>query len=211
MNHLKVSFILLFLICLFYTSSAQNGFGLKGGLNLSKIKGDNKGATSPDDVYEFAGFYHVGVYWGIPLTENISIKPEALFSVKGTKLSESGNTIFDQVDGMQISYLSFPLLLNLQIGSFAIDLGPEFSYKVDAKTQKGDIDLDYFYNKDVEVSGVVGLNFCWNKVHVGARYNLGLTSINDKITFTDENGLPLFYAENEKNQLIQFSIGFQLL
>src|SRR5688572_1960229 len=93
----------LFLLLIFLSAghlSAQTDFrlGIKGGLNISKFH-------SPDVIHDYtAAGYHAGVFARIPLTDHLSIQPEAIYSLKGSRVREMFGEFITKAD-IRLSYI----------------------------------------------------------------------------------------------------------
>ena len=88
---MKVIFLIsLVVFSVTLVKSQDMNLGLKGGLNFSKVGGDDA-----RNVAKFKSGFHAGVYFSIVLTENIALQPELLYTTKGFE-----NNIFDntQID-----------------------------------------------------------------------------------------------------------------
>jgi hypothetical protein len=114
------------------TEASDNGtdnqnklfFGVKGGINMSKVydsKGDNFIA---DSKYGFA----IGGFVTIPLGRQFGIQPEVLFSQKG--FISSGTYLGNTYSMTRTTdYLDIPLLVAFKpIELVTILFGPQFSY-----------------------------------------------------------------------------------
>jgi hypothetical protein len=80
----------------FAAASAQINYGVKGGLNVANIGGEDV-----DDNKAKLGF-HLGGFIGVSVAENFSIQPEVVFSLQGVK--------FDDDQKLNLSYLNIPVL-----------------------------------------------------------------------------------------------------
>ena len=211
MEQFRLFLFFTFLCCFNNNLIAQQGFGIKGGLNIATISAKNDGPYDEFDVnYDPMSSYHGGVYFNIPLTTTVGLRPEVLFSVQGAKTSDDTRLL--DLDRIELSYLTIPLLVNVNSGPFTFDIGPAFGYQLDA-SGNDDKDLDSIYDKDLHLSGILGLNVSLGKLFIGGRFQYGLTNvIKDEITYTDENGSPLGTGDyREKSHLVQIYVGYQIL
>lgn len=207
---MKKIFTTLTIILFFVISAnAQTEFGLRGGLNMSNIIGDN--VEDNNDYYSF----HIGFFTSIKITDNLSIQPEIQYSSQGadyeTVFSEG---IYESItEGeLRFQYLNLPVMVKFNVfkGLF-IEVGPQAGYLAYSKhlinyTEKenGDItsrgrvqnNLRKLTNEiDYGVVGGLGYQFK-DGLFLEARYYYGL---NDIIKDIDEN----------RNSVFQFSVGYK--
>lgn len=183
-------------------------FGVKGGINLSNLIGDDVG-----DLDSRTSF-NLGLFVEIPLSGRFSFQPEVLYSGQGfTIINRGEDNIFDVGDNVeyQLSYIQVPLMAKFYLikGLYA-EAGPQFGFKVKEKidykpaSDDGDIDIDPDNSnvKDFDTNLAIGAGYKFdNGLSLSARYNYGLTSIIKKDT-------PLIGDADVKNSVWQFGIGF---
>jgi len=173
-------------LCLFAAvSQAQVRIGARGGLNISNIVGkDAEGYKSK------AGFFIGGVA-EIPVVSQVSVQPEAYFSLEGAK--------WDDEDGgaTRLSYIKIPVLAKYTspVGVYA-ETGPQVGFLVKATDEwEGDKEDIMKYLKKTEFSWAFGAGYyIIPQLGVHIRYNAGLTS---------------FY-ETEKNSVFQVGVQYML-
>jgi hypothetical protein len=156
---------------------AQNiSIGVKGGLNISDvsgINGDNR----------LSG--HLGVYLNSRLNSSWSVQPELLYSGQGQQYMYLGNEYT-----LALSYLQIPLMFQFRpVSSFYLEVGPQLGFLLSANAKRDD-DKDEADDQFKKVD--VGLNFgagimATNKLGFYARYNIGLTDINDVAILDDRH------------------------
>ena len=180
-------------------------YGIKAGLNLSNI------SVSPE-ADPPAPTMRPGVHFGATLkyglADKFNISPEILFSFQG------GNDSDPDVDQfVKLTYLNIPVmfeyLINENIHVFA---GPQIGFLTGGELLEEDKvsgEQDIFDPGNVMNSIDFGLNFgagylLDNGLEISARYNLGLTNINN------DNLGAAFYDPNQevKNRVIQFSLAY---
>ena len=151
--------------------SAQVNFGVKGGLNISTLRGNDVQA-SKSLVGGYGGFLA-----NIPISTMFSLQPEVLYSLEGAREEGVGNP------KTLLNYINIPVMLKYSDPSgFYGELGPQIGILASAKFQEdGESDVDI---KKLLKSTNFSLGFGagWNfspKVGVGLRYNLGLSSIGE--------------------------------
>ena len=157
-------------------------FGAKGGLNFASISGDN---TKGIDVVTSFNF---GVLSEIPISDKFSFQPELMYSGQG--YGSNDNTI-------ALSYLNIPLMGKYYLTKgLSLEAGPQIGFLLSAKNEKTDV-KDSFNTFDFGVNFGLGYKLD-NGLNFGARYNLGLTNINNLDNSSIEN----------KNGVFQISVGY---
>lgn len=176
--------ILSMALAIIFTISTANAqtfnFGAKAGLNLYNISSDAPNYDSDSKI----GF-HVGLLSHLHLSDQWGLQLEAIYSAQGAK-----NTVGGVDFKTNLSYINVPLLLQYFFDNgFRIQAGPQLGLLISAKDQD---DVSF---KDNVNSIDLGLSLGASYVHVpsgfgvDARYNLGLSDINnnDATTFTLKN------------------------
>lgn len=167
-------------------------YGVKGGLNFATWGGENVNLIG-DRKNRVS--IHAGGLVNIPVTKNISIQPELLFSGEGVRYE---NTVW--ADKQNLTYLNIPVLgmYNHPSGFFA-ETGPQIGFLLSAKIEKdgdsGD-NKDYFKSNDFKWAFGVGYKIR-SGLGVGLRYNLGLAQVYDRTNFQVKNkvfAVMLFYT-----------------
>ena len=157
-------------------------FGVKGGLNLANISGDN---TKGVDVVTSFNF---GVVSEIPISEKFSFQPELMYSGQGYGFND--NTV-------ELSYLNVPLMGKYYVTKgLSVEAGPQIGFLLAAKNEKTNV-KDSFNTVDFGVNFGLGYKLD-NGLNFGLRYNLGLTDINNVANSSSKN----------QNRTIQLSIGY---
>ncbi len=178
--------VLLALLCIgsFNAMQAQVSFGVKGGINFANVTNSDGGKTR-------IGF-NGGVQVGIPLTEQISLQPEAMYSSQGVKGDDDMQAI--------LNYINVPVLLqyNNPSGFFA-HAGPQLGFLTAAKLKQGSDELDVKDSfKSTDFSLVFGAGYVLpSGFGFNGRYNLGLSKIEEDGEGTSKNSvfqLGLFYV-----------------
>jgi hypothetical protein len=165
----------------------KSSFGIKGGLNLA-----NMTIEGSDDNNLKVGF-HVGASVKVPLNEQFSLQPEALFSTKGVKATYDNDFLgIDLVNGetsINLNYVDIPVYLVYNLSEdFNFHLGPYVGFllsaNVDTQTEvlnainindSEELDKDRFKNTDFGISG--GLGFEFDNFEFGFNYNIGLVQV----------------------------------
>ena len=178
-------------------------FGVKGGVNLAKVRGSDIG-----DKNQMTSF-HLGLFLEIPLIERFSFQPEVLYSGQGYNMV--GNNAFTGEVDYKLDYIQVPLMAKIYLikGLYA-EAGPQFGFKVkeeiDFKSKSDGSDIPINSNdsqiKGFDTSLALGTGYKFdNGLSLSARYTHGLTSI-----FKDD--APLIGNADVKNSVWQFGVGF---
>lgn len=194
----KVVLILICSIAFIGSASAQAGLrlGIKGGLNFANLDSDLAGF----DTESRTGF-HGGAFATIKISK-LAIQPEIIFSQQGSEFqTDLGNL------ESNFSYVNIPVLLKLYlIGGLNLQAGPQFGFVTSAEGDElealyGVDDLkDAYKGTDVSLGLGAGIDLPFG-LTFDARYNLGLSDVND-----------LDGAEGEiRNQVFQLSVGYRLI
>ncbi|UOQ65957.1 porin family protein [Hymenobacter volaticus] len=182
------------------SDSRNNGFGIKGGLNLIDLHGSD--TENYSDLSNLKT-YHVGVYAQFGLNDKVSIQPEILFSRKGFDDRASSTGSNNPVRETRLDYVQVPVLFVYNfLDNVSVHVGPQASLLVRVKDQgveKG-ISGAGFHSLDYGVVG--GLEARVGPARVGARYDLGLAKIYDD---PSASGRQAF--SNVKNGAFQLYVG----
>ena len=204
-NLFLVTLVTLFSATTIYAQSddSTTQFGVKGGVNLSTVRGDDIGKKN-----ELTSF-HLGLFMEIPISERFSFQPEVLYSGQGYNMTDN-NAFIGEVD-YKLDYIQVPLMAKVYIiKGFYAEVGPQFGFKVKEEIdfKSGSDDNDIIINsEDSQIKGfdtslALGTGYKFdNGLSLSARYTHGLTSI-----FKDD--APLIGNADVKNSVWQFGVGF---
>ena len=167
-------------------AQAQVALGIKAGINVAKLNNDDLESSS-------ITAFHGGAFALFKFTA-IGIQPELLFSQQGSKVDDiSGNP-----QDLKMSYMTIPVMLKFYLpGGFNIQAGPQFGFLNSAEFDGNDVKGSF---KDSDTSLNVGA--AWDApfgLVLDARYNIGLSDINDDPTFG-----------SIKSGVFQFSLGYKI-
>jgi hypothetical protein len=210
---MKKYFIILILsIGMIAISSAQViSFGIKGGLNYSKLKFDKiKNVTTNGANYNlmedesFQGF-HIGVMGRLKVF-NLFVQPELLFNTTGGKVlvEEIGSSV-SKVKQVTYNKLDFPVLVGIKIGPAHINVGPVASVTLSSKSELGDIipNLETM-SKGATIGFQAGAGLdILKKFTFDLRYEGGLSKLGDKLTVGGKD-----YAFDSRGSKFLVSVGF---
>lgn len=193
---MKKLMIIVTLFGMIMVTQAQQDirFGIKGGLNISVINGEDVENT------ESRTSFHGGILLEIPIAEKLSFQPELLYSSVGIKEN------YDNPE-LRLNYLTLPLMAKYYlVNNFSLEVGPQIGLllsadaKVDGESEGGVEEL--FKNFDAAINFGIGYKLD-NGFNFGARYNLGLIKIFDSFSFFNEEVEIKAY-----NSVFQISIGY---
>jgi len=174
-------------------------FGFKAGLNVNKIDGQ-----SFKDEFKYN--YQLGGFMQINFTRKFGLQPELNFAQATAEQSNDITVIYDDIflGGNQVkaklNYLKAAGLLNIDIGPsqrVKLQLGPQWGILLNEAVDSLKSPRDVFKKGELSVLG--GLMLQLPFIHIGSRYELGLTNIND-----------IDNQDKWKRQAWQFFVGFTL-
>jgi hypothetical protein len=176
-------------------ASAQHvNIGVKGGLNLSNIHNSN-GAE-----YDTKAGFLIGLIGHIHLAKQFALQPEIVYSAQGAKYTHAG-----MKTKIKLGYINVPVMFQYMFDNgFRLQAGPQVGFLINAKSETNDNDTDIKDNlKTVDFALGAGVGYVhppsgWG---VDARYNLGLSDINENSSVKSTNrGLQLsvFYLFKHK-------------
>jgi hypothetical protein len=179
--------------------------GVKGGLNLTNLYVDDV-----EDENMKLGF-NLGLFAKLPVTQGLSIQPEVLYSVKGSKLTYYLGVLGTNEYRFNLNYVEVPVLavislsknFNLHAGGYAAYLAQANIKKVNddgPNDQIADLNEDNFNRFDYGLVGGLGIDV--DAVTIGARYSYGLREVGKADNFGSQA------LKNSKNSAISLYIGF---
>jgi hypothetical protein len=180
-------------------SQMQLAVGIKAGPNFANINTD----ASAGENYKNRTGFHGGAFALFKFTK-IGIQPEILFSQQGTTVEISSQDL-----KQNISYMNIPVMLKLYtVAGINLQAGPQFGFVTKAEGEFIDLQTGRKSTEDIknELKGSdlsLALGAGWDLpfgLTIDARYNLGLSKINDSPQ-----------SEDAKNQVFQVSVGFKLI
>ena len=177
------------------TANAQHvNIGIKGGLNLYDIKNDD------GTKYDTKAGVNIGLLGHIHFTKQFALQPELVYSSEGAKYTTGG------VDTkLRLGYINVPVMFQYMFeNGFRLEAGPQVGFLTSAKSKTNTTTVDIKDNiKPVDFALGAGLGYLDVKSGFGvdARYNLGLSNINENGSVKSTNrGLQLgiFYMLGNK-------------
>ena len=155
--------------------------GPLGGLNFATF-----GGQDADDAGGILGF-QAGLFGRFALNRHFALAPALVFTRQG---AEADGTDFIVGGAIKLSYLELPLMLQFGIplsqrSRVYLESGPAVAYKLGCTRDVGQGDAALGYNCDytlintrrTEFSAHFGGGLEFSQFFVGARYRLGLSSI----------------------------------
>jgi hypothetical protein len=167
--------------------------GAKGGATLNKISGQ----TFKE---KFTYGYHIGGFATIGFSPKLAIQPEVLFNQINVDTSDRFSEVyqFNKLNGVQLKYLSIPILLNYNVAPFfTLQAGPQFGILMNKSNTLVQNGKDAFKAGDFSMLGGVQLNISHFRFY--GRYAVGLNNLND-----------IDNKDKWKNQSVQLGVGLAL-
>ncbi len=190
----KLVCLVLFLVILAVPMLAQMNdmmLGGKAGLTMGRASLDG----DPMDETFRLGFV-AGGFMVMPLQENMHLQAEVLYAQKGEKWTNGEDV------NLNIDVLEVPVLVKFfPIENMNVYAGPTLNYIMTAKVKmdSGDIDLkDEELIKTMGFGISLGTQYFFENIFVDARYDMGLTDLNDQEESDEEIKLNTIY----------FSVGY---
>ena len=183
MKKMMITVFILSFVLIGALSAQGFGYGVKAGMNMANITGDEV-----EDAKIKPGMT-IGGFATIPLGDKLSIRPEILFTQKGYRIKESEEG-YEYKGKAKMNWLDIPILAVYEVAEgikafvgpyFDLYLGGEYVIESDF----GDFD-EKIEGEDVNSLGM-GLMFggaygVTKSIDVEARVALGLTSMDEDFT-----------------------------
>src|SRR5665647_3760536 len=153
--------------------------GAKAGVNINKING-----ASYKSGFNYN--YLLGAFMQFNFSKTFGLQPEINFVQSSSEFSNDASTVYDDLfyNGSQrkakLNYLKVPLLLNINIGPskrVKLQLGPQVGGLIKQSVDSLKNNVDIF--KKGDWSAVGGLWIQIPFINLGARYEIGLTNLNN--------------------------------
>src|SRR5688572_9008840 len=205
----KVVGIFALLFCMHAAGYAQLKFGLKAGLNISRVHHKSR---FDKKVYGFMPSAHVGLYANKNFSEDFFLSGEFLLSDKG----------FEKDGATHLLYASMPAMANFRIvDKLFLGVGPEWGILIAPIGEDTEFVKEVYSNR-LDIGGAVGLQYAvGSAVIISVRWVRGFSNIigrNAEVgyyPFSKQSGALLSGKLREiefvqKNECLQFSIGYSL-
>ena len=159
-------------------ADAAKWAGVKGGVNLADLKGDDVDNTSMRNGA--AG----GAFFGFGINEQFGIQIEGLYMMKGAKAKDDSSSV-DVT--FKVDYIEFPILFAVRFpagenGAFDLFAGPTLAFNIKAEGESQGVTVDFKdETKGFEFGATIGGGFYYmlESFSIGAdvRYGIGATTI----------------------------------
>jgi hypothetical protein len=159
-------------------------FGIKGGLNMSNLTGDDATMEGIDPSMKMG--FGGGVFFNYAFTELFAVQVEGLYTMKGATYEWSEGGESGSVD-WKVDYIQLPLLLKVNIPTEgkikpAIFAGPTFGFLMSSKISGDGEDLDVKDNTesmDIGILGGLEIGYKMEKglLFLGASYEVGMQTV----------------------------------
>ncbi|MBO9635305.1 MAG: PorT family protein [Chitinophagaceae bacterium] len=170
---MKKVFLSLIGLASIATASAQFSLGAKAGAQLSRLNG---GSVISENAEMKVGYYG-GAYGRFHFTKTMAVQAEVLYSAQGTK-----KDVYDSEAKYNLDYINVPVMFqyHLPLGLY-LETGPQIGFLTKAESDYKGAKLDRKnVTKSTDLSWVAGAGFkITDDLGVNARYNIGITDIND--------------------------------
>ena len=184
------------------TSSRNTGFGVKGGYNLSGVRGDDIKGIDRNSRSDF----HAGVFGQFGFNQFSSVQAELLYSREGFEANTGASGARQKY---RMDYLSLPVMYVGNVTeNISFHIGPQVSLLTKAKLGDRDLGLDENGFNTFDFGGVGGLEARVGPARVGARYVLSLGKVFDDNVPATASVDARFANANIYSNLLQVYIGF---
>jgi hypothetical protein len=170
MKKISLALCALLLVCATWAQTAN--FGIKGGLNVSTLSDET------DQLGSRLGF-HAGLLAHIHFSPQIALQPEIVYSSQGAKY-----TVTDGEHSLALNYVNLPVQFQYMFNNgFRLQTGPQVGFLAGVNDKVSGSETNNFTSDDfktVDFSWSAGLGYLTQSgLGVDARYNFGLSNIND--------------------------------
>lgn len=152
--------------------------GGKAGINVNKIKGTSY-KSGFNYNYLLGGFMQFNF-------GRLGLQPEVNFVQSTSEFSKDANNVYNDLftaggqKKARLNYVKVPILLNINVGAskhVKVQLGPQFGGLLKQSVDSLKANKSLFKTSDFAMLG--GLWFQLPFINLGARYELGLSNVND--------------------------------
>lgn len=203
-------FVVLLFIVISEAACGQFKLGVKAGMNLSN---GNFTETSTEDLKVLTSI-NGGVFSEVDFNEQLSLRAELLYSVKGWK-GLNQNAAGDEFK-LNLHYLNLPILIGYKpISKLSLLAGPEFGYLIHAarKPASSIIDPDDLYRK-FDLGLCLGSSYSLTKnFSIEMRYTYGFAPlVKETVVLRDANNNPIGEStfKDGANRVFQFNLLYTL-
>jgi hypothetical protein len=152
--------------------------GAKAGVNINKINGQSY-KSGFNYNYLLGGFMQFNF-------GRFGLQPEVNMVQSSSEFSKDANNVYNDLffggsqKNAKLNYIKVPLLLNMNVGEskhVKLQLGPQFSGLLKQSVDSLRANKNIFKTSDFSMLG--GVWFQLPLINLGARYELGLSNVND--------------------------------
>ncbi len=170
--------------------------GIKGGVNIYNVHNDNS------INYDPRVGYHFGLLGHIHLNNHFAIQPEIVYSAQGAKYKVESETAKFNLD-----YINVPVLFQYMFDNgLRLQAGPQVGFLIGAKSKINSNTTDVKNDlNSIDFAVSIGASYVFPPTGFGidARYNLGLSNINNNGTVNSTNwgfqfGMFYIFGHNSK-------------
>lgn len=200
MKKIGMMFVVLLLVSTTVFAQGIVAKGVKAGMNITNLKGDDVEDMDAKIGFTFGGFVTYQI------NESFSLQPELLFTMKGAKSEysdyeeEEDYEYYEKYeDTYSLNYLEIPVLAKMAIPMSGnvqpcVFIGPSLGINLSAKydedysykeyedgeliySESGSEDGDIDDNESIDFGLNFGAGVKYNNITFDARYNLGLSDV----------------------------------
>ncbi len=174
----KQSVVILFVMLFLGVTStgfSQVRFGVKAGLNLANVSGDEVGDTKMLPTFLIGGQAEFG------LSDNLGLGVGLQLNGKGFKVADD---LLGEDFKYSVMYIQVPVLLQYRNSGFFAGVGPYFGFAVSGKAKAGgnSISLEFGNSENDDLAPLdygagFELGYEFSNIRATASYNLGLANI----------------------------------
>lgn len=190
--HTLRNLTLLVIVVIVTATPAFAGFGFMGGGSISTVWGNDAAETG------FRNGFNAGLIFDIPLNENVSLRPEALFIQKGsqTDVYDPFSDSFVEARGI-IDYVEFPLLVSVKLNrasavTTVFNVGPAVSVPINSQVELNGTAIDIANMHNFDVSAIIG-----------AGLELGSGTTRFVIDFRMDTGLTNMFKDMTEQEIVE--------
>ena len=189
------------------TDSRNTGFGVKGGYNLSSLRGDDIKGIDRNSRSDF----HAGAYGQLGFNDFSSVQVELLYSRQGFEANTGGTAASRTRQKYRLDYLLLPIMYVGNVTeTLSFHIGPQVALLNTATLEDKSLNLKDNGFNSFDYGGVAGVEARVGPARVGARYNLFVGKLLED--GPSKTGLVAANLQNSKiyNNLFQVYVGIGL-
>ncbi len=203
---MKKTFFFFLFLSLVHVSQAQFSFGLRGGMNFSRLPSKTYEMDDPQTriktVSESYTGFHAGVMAQISLM-GVFVMPELLFASTGHDLVLEREGQPDSYFQQKFSHLDIPVMVGAKIGPLRAGLGPVASFLLSSSSGLSSEESGFRERFNPATYGFqIGAGMNLGNLALDLKYQFGLSDLGDGIEIGDTT-----YDFDSRPRQILFSIG----